>query len=213
MLNSCEGKSVIVTGASKGIGKGIAAVFARHDAKVLVVARNVDQADACAAELRVGGRQVSAFVGDVTNRSEMEEMTRVAVERNGGIDIFCANAGIFPQSKLEDMSGADWDTVLSTNVKGMHFSIQAALPALKRSKAGRIVSTSLLASFHDMATPIAQLRRPPHVRPGGWHLHGASHDRLDKLDARLACVARLGWVDVQWSWRPMMPHIARARNQ
>jgi 3-oxoacyl-[acyl-carrier protein] reductase len=57
MLNSCEGKSVIVTGASKGIGKGIAAVFARHGAKVLVVARNLDQADACAAELRVGGRQ------------------------------------------------------------------------------------------------------------------------------------------------------------
>ena len=78
MLNSCEGKSVIVTGASKGIGKGIAAVFARHGAKVLVVARNLDQADACAAELRVGGRQVSAFVGDVTNRSEMEEMARVA---------------------------------------------------------------------------------------------------------------------------------------
>ena len=142
MLNSCEGKSVIVTGASKGIGKGIAAVFARHGAKVLIVARNFDQADACAAELRAGGRQVSAFVGDVTNRSEMEEMARVAVERNGGIDILCANAGIFPQSKLEDMSGADWDTVLSTNVKGMHFSIQAALPALKRSKGGRIVLTS-----------------------------------------------------------------------
>src|SRR5215468_3096152 len=107
MLNSCEGKSVIVTGASKGICKGSAAVFARHGAKVLVVARNLDQADACAAELRVGGRQVSAFVGDVTNRSEMEEMARVAVERNGGIDILCANAEIFPQSKLEDMSGTD----------------------------------------------------------------------------------------------------------
>ena len=79
MLNSCEGKSVIVTGASKGIGKGIAAVFARHGARVLVVARNLDQAEACAAELRAGGRQVSAFIGDVTNRSEMEEMARVAV--------------------------------------------------------------------------------------------------------------------------------------
>jgi len=142
MLNSCEGKSVVVTGASKGIGKGIAAVFARHGAKVLVVARNLEQADACASELRAGGGQVSAFGGDVTKRSDMDEMTRVAVERNGGIDILCANAGIFPQSKLEDMSGADWDTVLSTNVKGMHFSIQATLPALKRSRCGRIVLTS-----------------------------------------------------------------------
>jgi 3-oxoacyl-[acyl-carrier protein] reductase len=68
--------------------------------------------------------------------------SRPLSERNGGIDILCANAGIFPQSKLEDMSGADWDTVLSTNVKGMHFSMQAALPALKRSKGGRIVLTS-----------------------------------------------------------------------
>jgi 3-oxoacyl-[acyl-carrier protein] reductase len=73
-----------------------AAVFAHHGAKVLVVARNLDQADACAAELRAGGRQVSAFVGDVTKRSEMEEMARVAVERNGGIDILCANAGNTP---------------------------------------------------------------------------------------------------------------------
>src|SRR5215471_106684 len=95
MLNSCEGKSVIVTGASKGIGKGIAAVFARHGAKVLVVARNLAQAEACAAELRAGGRQVSAFIGDVTNRSDMEEMARVAVERNGGIDSSAQTPGYF----------------------------------------------------------------------------------------------------------------------
>src|SRR6516225_7038695 len=79
MLNSCEGKSVIATGASKGIGKGIAAAFARHGAKVLVVARNLDQAEACAAELRAGGRQVSAFVGDVMNRSEMEEKSHESI--------------------------------------------------------------------------------------------------------------------------------------
>jgi 3-oxoacyl-[acyl-carrier protein] reductase len=141
MLTSIAGKSVIVTGASKGIGKGIASVFARHGGKVLVVARHLDQAEICAAELRANGT-VTACAGDVTSKPDMDAMVRLAVQRHGGIDILCANAGIFPQVKLEDMTEDIWDQVLGTNVKGAFLAVQAAIPELKRSGEGRIILTS-----------------------------------------------------------------------
>ena len=142
MFTSLAGKSVVITGASKGIGKGIAQVFARAGASVLVVARHLDQAEATAAGLRADGATVAAFAGDVSRKGDMQAMAKAAADSHGGIDILCANAGIFPQVKLEDMTEETWDHVLSTNVKGTFLSVQAALPALKRSRAGRIILTS-----------------------------------------------------------------------
>jgi 3-oxoacyl-[acyl-carrier protein] reductase len=139
MLTSLKGKSVIVTGASKGIGKGIARVFAGTGAKVLLVARHADAAEAAAKE--VGG-DASAFAADVTDLVSLENMASAAAERHGGIDVLCANAGIFPQAKIEDMSPEQWDEVLSTNLKGTFLAVKACIPYLKKSGAGRIVITS-----------------------------------------------------------------------
>jgi 3-oxoacyl-[acyl-carrier protein] reductase len=93
MLTSIAGKSVVVTGASKGIGKGIARVFARNGAKVTIVARHHAESEAAAKEL---GGDASAAIADVTNLAELEKMAKSAARRNGGIDVLCANAGIFP---------------------------------------------------------------------------------------------------------------------
>lgn len=160
MFTPIVGKSVIVTGASKGIGKGIASVFAQHGGKVLVVSRHLDQAEACAVELRAKGGTVSACAGDVTNKADMEAMVRIAVDRNGGIDILSANAGIFPQVKLEEMTEETWDLVLETNVKGAFLSVQAAIPELKRSGEGRIILTSSITG--------------PVTGYPGWAHYGAS---------------------------------------
>jgi 3-oxoacyl-[acyl-carrier protein] reductase len=139
MLTSLEGRSVVVTGASKGIGKGIARVFARQGAKVLVVARHADQAEACAREL---GATASAFAADVTKLEDMEAMAKAAAERHGGIDVLCANAGIFPQAKIEDLSAEQWDHVLGTNLRGTFLAVKACLPYLKKADGGRVVITS-----------------------------------------------------------------------
>lgn len=142
MLTSVEGRSVIVTGASKGIGKGIARVFARHGAKVLVVARTGKDAEAAAAEIGEAGGRAAAFAGDVTNWDSMQAMAAAAAEQHGGIDVLCANAGIYPQTKVEEMDPAEWDRVMATNLKGAFLSIKACLPHLKKSDGGRIVLTS-----------------------------------------------------------------------
>ena len=129
----------MVTGASKGIGKGIARVFARQGAKVLVVARHADQAEACAREL---GATASAFAADVTKLDDLEAMAKAAAERHGGIDVLCANAGIFPQAKIEELSAEQWDHVLGTNLKGTFLAVKACLPYLKKADGGRVVITS-----------------------------------------------------------------------
>ena len=84
MSTSLHGRSVIVTGGSKGIGKGIARVFAKAGAKVMIAARHLDQAAAAAKEI---GHGASAFAADVTKLPDMEAMAEAAGERHGGIDV------------------------------------------------------------------------------------------------------------------------------
>lgn len=139
---SIKGKSVVVTGASKGIGKGIARVFARHGAKVLVVGRDLKTAEASAAELVKAGGTASALAADIADWNAMQAMAKAAVDRHGGLDVLCANAGVFPQTKIEDMPPDQWDDVLRVNLKGTFLSVKACLPHLKRSSQGRVVITS-----------------------------------------------------------------------
>jgi 3-oxoacyl-[acyl-carrier protein] reductase len=160
MFTSIAGRSVIVTGGSKGIGKGIAKVFADAGAQVLIAARDEAGAAAAAAELSSGGASVSFVVADMRHRDEAQRMAATAVERHGGIDILCANAGIFPDKRLTDMTEADWDLVMDTNVKGTMWSVQACIDALAASGHGRVVITSSITG--------------PITGYPGWSHYGAS---------------------------------------
>jgi 3-oxoacyl-[acyl-carrier protein] reductase len=142
VLTSIEGRSVIVTGSSKGIGKGIARVFGAKGARVLIAARNGIEAEATAKEIRNGGGAASAVAVDVSRAEDNLRMAQTAIERHGGIDILCCNAGIFPSATLFDMSESEWDHVMAINLKGTFLSVQACLPALKQRGKGRIVLTS-----------------------------------------------------------------------
>jgi 3-oxoacyl-[acyl-carrier protein] reductase len=142
MLTSIAGRSVIVTGGSKGIGKGIARVFASKGAQVLIAAKDLSQAQTTVAEIRDGGGIASAIAVDVANAADNARMAQAAVERHGGIDILCSNAGIYPEVNLFEMTEADWDQVMDVNLKGTFLSVQACLPALRSRGKGRIVVTS-----------------------------------------------------------------------
>ena len=139
MTQSLMGRVVVVTGGSKGIGRGIAQVFAEAGAKVAILARNVLQAQAAASEIGYGAIGVA---GDVTSGDSIRAGYAEVVKRLGNIDVLCANAGIFPPARLEEMTEAQWDEVIDTNLKGTFLSVQAAIPYLKTSDQGRIVLTS-----------------------------------------------------------------------
>jgi 3-oxoacyl-[acyl-carrier protein] reductase len=151
MFTSIAGRAVVVTGGTRGIGKGIAGVFARNGAKVLITGRDFEVARAAADELSeqaaAGGLageagEVSFVLADVASTEDCRRMAGVAQERLGGVDVLCANAGIFPDARLEDLTESDLDQVLGINLKGTILSVQACLPALERSGRGRVIITS-----------------------------------------------------------------------
>ena len=160
MFTPLTDRVVLVTGGTKGIGKGIAGVFARAGANVVVAGRDRERGEAAAADL--GGAYVAADVG---RAEDCERMAAETVERFGGIDVLCANAGVFPDTKLADMTEADIDAIFATNVKGTMLSVKACLPALERSGHGRVVVTSSITGpitgfpgwSHYGATKAAQL--------------------------------------------------------
>jgi len=157
MTNSLQGRSVAVTGGTKGIGKGMARVFAQAGAKVAIIGRDLQRAEAAAGEIGPG---VIGLSGDVTSKASMEKAMAEIAARQGGIDVLCANAGIFPQAKLEEMTEAQWDEVQDINLKGTFLSVQAAVPFLKKSDQARIIVTSSITG--------------PITGYPGWTHYGAS---------------------------------------
>jgi 3-oxoacyl-[acyl-carrier protein] reductase len=157
-----DGRVVLVTGGTKGIGKGIARVFAGAGARVAVVGR--DDATGAAAARDLGG-ETAYIQADVGRAADCERMAAETIERFGGIDILCANAGIFPDAKLEDMTEQDIDEIFATNVKGTMLSVKACMPALQQSGHGRVIVTSSITGpitgypgwCHYGATKAAQL--------------------------------------------------------
>ena len=142
MTFSVANKAVIVTGATRGIGKGIASVFARQGARVLLVGRDAVAGEATAAELNTAGGDTSFFAADISTRAGCYAFANEAQERLGAIDVLCANAGIFPEKRLGEMTDDDFDLVINTNLRSCFFSVQACTDSLKVSGRGRVVLTS-----------------------------------------------------------------------
>ena len=142
MLTSIKGKSVLVTGSSKGIGKGIARVFAHHGGQVMIVSRHQEEAQATADEINKAGGAAAAVAGDVSKWEDCQKIVQATADAFGGLDILCSNAGIFPSHKIEEMNPEQWDEVVDTNLKGTFMMVKAAVPYLKQRDTPRIVLTS-----------------------------------------------------------------------
>ena len=160
MLTPITGRSVIVTGGSKGIGKGIARVFARAGAKVMIAARGEADAAKAVDEIRAAGGTADMAPCDVTDWDGVQDMVARTAELFGGVDVLCANAGIFPQTKIVDMDPADWDHVMATNLKSAFLCVKACIPHFEKAGKGRVVLTSSITG--------------PVTGFPGWSHYGAS---------------------------------------
>lgn len=142
MGNRLKDKIAVVTGAGKGIGKGIARVFALEGARVVVANRSEKSGRQTVSEIKENGGDGLFVRADISRPEDARRIAQAAMEAYGRIDILCQNAGIYTDVRLEDMSLEEWDLVSNVNLRGTFLVIRACLPQMIKQQYGRIVLTS-----------------------------------------------------------------------
>jgi NAD(P)-dependent dehydrogenase (short-subunit alcohol dehydrogenase family) len=152
MAGRLADKVAIVTGAGSrgpgvGNGKAAAILFAREGARVLCVDQVKDRADETVGSIRAEGGEALAYAADVTRAAECTAMVKAVVDRWGGVDILHNNVGIESRSDLLDTSEAEWDRVMSVDLKSMFLATQAVVPAMVARGGGAVVCVSSIAAL------------------------------------------------------------------
>src|SRR5713101_7481627 len=145
MSNNIEGKVVVITGASGGLGEATARFLSAQGASVVLGARRVDRIRTLADELTSGGGKALAIKTDVTHLEQGQALVDAAVQTYGRIDVMINNAGLMPQAPLERLKIDEWNRMIDVNIKGVLCGIAVALPYMKQQKAGHIVNVSSVA--------------------------------------------------------------------
>ena len=128
MSNNIEGKIVVITGASSGLGEATTQLLCAQGAIVVLGARRVNRIQSLADELTSSGGKALAIPTDVTHYEQVKRLVDAAVQAYGRIDVMINNAGLMPQSPLERLKIDDWNRVIDVNIKGVLYGIVAALP-------------------------------------------------------------------------------------
>ena len=137
-----DGKVALVTGGSKGIGFAIAQTLIASGARVVITGRNAADLDSAQSKL---GPQAHAVAADARSAGEVAKAVDTAVERFGGLDVLVNNAGIGIMKNAADLSIADWQATIETNLSGVFYYCHAAIPHLRRRGGGWIINISSLA--------------------------------------------------------------------
>ncbi len=145
MSNNIEGKVVVITGASSGLGEATARLLSAQGASVVLGARRVDRLQSLVDELTASGGKALAVATDVTQCEQVKRLVDTAVQTYGRIDVMINNAGLMPQSPLERLKIDEWNRMIDVNIKGVLYGIAAALPYMKQQKGGHIINVSSVA--------------------------------------------------------------------
>jgi 3-hydroxybutyrate dehydrogenase len=147
-----QGKTAIVTGAASGIGKEIAACYAREGAKVAIADLNADAANAVAAQIKSAGGQAIGVAMDVTDETAVNDVVAAVIEAFGGVDVLVSNAGIQIVHPIEEFSFAEWKKMLAIHLDGAFLTTRACLPHMVKAKGGSII---YMGSVHSkLASPL-----------------------------------------------------------
>ena len=141
MTNKLKDKVAVVTGASRGIGREIALLFAKEGARMTITARNPELLRALSDDIRKsGGHEPLCFPLDVKDSKKVDELVDKTLDKFGRLDILVNNAGLTRDGLLLRMSDEDWDEVLNTNLRGAFFFLRAVAKPMIRQRAGRIIN-------------------------------------------------------------------------
>ncbi|HSV78126.1 MAG TPA: SDR family oxidoreductase [Ramlibacter sp.] len=199
---SLKDRTVLVTGASSGLGAGILRVFAGMGATVVGCARRADRGAALAAELREGGHDATFLEADITNDADRRRVVQACIERSGRLDVLINNAGLLGEvAAIEDTDLDDWNQVLSVNVTAAFALCQLALPHMRRQRDGLILNISSInavvgvthmaayctakAGLTHLTRVIAAETQPDNVRANAIILGGVRTEMTDHLTSVL----------------------------
>lgn len=144
-MNNIEGKVIVITGASSGMGAAAATYLAAKGASIVLGARRADRIEALATEIAKAGGKAIAVPTDVTNRADLTRLVDTAVETYGRVDVLINNAGLMPLSPIDRLKVEEWDQMIDVNIKGVLYGIAAAIPHMKAQKSGHIINVSSVA--------------------------------------------------------------------
>jgi len=145
MSNNIEGKIVVITGASSGLGESAARHLAEQGASVVLGARRTDRINSLAEEINKNGGKALALTTDVTKRDQVKKLVDKAVDEFGRVDVMVNNAGLMPFSPLERLKVDEWERLIDVNIKGVLYGIAAALPYMKEQKSGHFINVASVA--------------------------------------------------------------------
>ncbi|MGH2369025.1 MAG: SDR family NAD(P)-dependent oxidoreductase, partial [Chloroflexota bacterium] len=145
-MGGLDGKVVLVTGGSRGIGKGIARGMAREGASVVISARPSAALEETTAELAAGGATVLAVPADVADETQVDHLFEAAMERFGRLDVLVNNAGAFDGGPLDALSTEAWNRVIAVNLTGPFLCTRAAFRIMKAQGGGRIINVSSISA-------------------------------------------------------------------
>ena len=147
-----EGKNIILTGASRGIGKGIAKVFAIHGANIAFTYRSSkEKAKALEDELLANGSKVKAYESDASDFESAQQLSKDVMEEFGSIDVLVNNAGITNDNLLMRMSEEDFDSVMTINMKSVFNMTKAVTTPMLKARAGSIINMSSVVGIKGNA--------------------------------------------------------------
>jgi short-subunit dehydrogenase len=136
---------VLITGASAGIGRETALLFAKEGCRLSLAARRKDRLDALAEEVKSLGGQALSVHADVSREEQVERLVQQTTQHFGGLDVLVNNAGFGLFAKISDTTVEDLHSIFATNFVGTFYAIKAALPVLQQQKGGHIINVSSVA--------------------------------------------------------------------
>ncbi|MBO0727099.1 MAG: SDR family oxidoreductase [Blastocatellia bacterium] len=146
-MRRLKGKIALITGANRGIGRGIAEAFAAEGAALTLTARDLTLLNETAEALRKGGADVLALSSDVTDEKQVREVFRQAMDRFGRLDVLVNNAGTFAgYAPIDEMSLESWEWIMAVNLRGPFLCTREAFKIMKRQRAGRIINIGSIAA-------------------------------------------------------------------
>ncbi|MEO1315134.1 MAG: SDR family oxidoreductase [Pseudomonadota bacterium] len=145
-------KIILITGASSGIGEGIARELGPSGAKLLLGARRRDRIDRVANDINYNGATAEAMTLDVTDRAAMAAFAEKAIDLWGRIDVLINNAGVMPLSPLAAGKHDEWERMVDVNIKGVLWGIGAVLPQMERQESGQIINIASIGALQVVPT-------------------------------------------------------------